>query len=222
MSRHPSGHENVALADWRAYPGVSPAPRRARAFTLVELLVVIAIIAILAAMLLPALGRAREQAQRSRCMSNLHQIGVGLTIYADSNDEWYPPANNWMAGAKPGILTAAVHPAPFAELELFRCPGNPTAAVPRPTDNALGESYPYLGLELRRYEDILAVFSATPPPRLSLRSEPDAMVLSDDSSNHASGSLRTGGNLLSVGGHVAWINLGRFPYDPATLALFNQ
>ena len=60
---------------------------RQGAFTLIELLVVIAIIAILAAILFPVFGRARENARRSSCQSNLKQIGLGITQYAQDYDE---------------------------------------------------------------------------------------------------------------------------------------
>ena len=71
---------------------LSPPQRKtiSQGFTLIELLVVIAIIAILAAILFPVFGRARENARRSSCMSNLKQLGLGMIQYTQDFDEKYP------------------------------------------------------------------------------------------------------------------------------------
>lgn len=75
--------------------------QRKQHFTLIELLVVIAIIAILAAMLLPALQSARERGRGANCTSNLKQLGTSITQYVDCSDNWLPwPFNKPNAGYK--------------------------------------------------------------------------------------------------------------------------
>lgn len=84
--------------------------QRKRAFTLIELLVVVAIIALLIAILLPSLSRAREMARRAVCASNLNQIGKAMLIYAQDSDGVFPrlvaPANNITATDENGAPSA--------------------------------------------------------------------------------------------------------------------
>jgi prepilin-type N-terminal cleavage/methylation domain-containing protein/prepilin-type processing-associated H-X9-DG protein len=100
-----------------------PASRHA-AFTLIELLVVIAIIAILAAMLLPALSRARQRAFTIKCLSNEKQLLLGMQLYVDENQGTLPTASNtnmWDDAIKPYLhdKTTGVG---NAKMPVFMCP----------------------------------------------------------------------------------------------------
>src|SRR5881296_480215 len=118
-----------------------PTPGLRLAFTLIELLVVIAIIAILASLLLPALGRAKEQARLTRCRSNLHQIGIAFEMYRNENRDRFPPQGqsshwksfqygggdpNWKFADNLGTLAATNRPlwTYIKAAETFHCPAD--------------------------------------------------------------------------------------------------
>lgn len=138
----------------RACPSVASG-RRAAAFTLVELLVVMAIIAVLIGLLLPALPRVYDAAQRTRCAANLRGIGQAFQLYTDDHREVYPVARYmpepwlWPPGNTDPPLNVPL--APYFELETpaYTCPGDRIVSPTEYTDDAdatrtTGMSYTYI------------------------------------------------------------------------------
>ncbi len=97
-------------------------------FTLIELLVVIAIIAILAAILFPVFGRAREKARAASCMSNMKQLGLATMQYVQDYDENYPISIYLGFQPTPCVMTFYHILTPYIKnKQIFICPSNPTA-----------------------------------------------------------------------------------------------
>ncbi len=154
-----------------AAPARSPAAgllasSRRRAFSLVELLVVIGIIALLLALLLPAINKARRQAQTVQCLTNLRSLGQALVMYENNNRGWVYPVRN-QESAPGGVIGFGTNVAPHERwpMKVFKVAGAPTDPLPY-DENAYDEG----NTDARR------LFDAGPftPPLLKCPSDPDA------------------------------------------------
>jgi prepilin-type N-terminal cleavage/methylation domain-containing protein len=208
-----------------------------KGFTLIELLVVIAIIAILAAMLLPALARAREQARRGVCISNLKQIGLGIHMYAQDYDENFP-AYDYNGGfalidCGAGQSLSLLIPKYVKDPGIFVCPSS--ADTKSPTYIDIEKGLDNLGNTRTAAEAELCVgtLSYAYAPGLHEQSKDESVVCADrltrftyneawsttpfvqTADNHGTDGI----NILYVSGNVAWLpsykrgNSFWLPYD---------
>jgi len=131
------------------------------AFTLVEMLVTIAIIGILAAMILPALGRAKEGGRSTFCQGNLHQIGVALQMYVGENRNRLPTMYDQSAGTNFQTNLATINSVlsnQLGSLQVLCCPSD-TAGIFQQT----GSSYSWNNLLNGQDADHLQVFGTAYP-----------------------------------------------------------
>jgi prepilin-type N-terminal cleavage/methylation domain-containing protein/prepilin-type processing-associated H-X9-DG protein len=202
-----------------------------RAFTLIELLVVIAIIGILAAMLLPALNKAREKGNAASCLSNMHQWALALNMYNDDWNDYYPydgipstPCDSGNSNAWFNVLPAYVSQRPLCSLyssgnipslhghSLFVCP----SAVNKTAVGTVAQPIFYYAISDCIHEELLTKIGfrrdrmTAPSATIVFCEAPEDIFPETDGMHEAVNRHSGGANFVLGDGHSEWIPFNLF------------
>ena len=209
--------------------------KKVRAFTLIELLVVIAIIAILAAILFPVFARARENARRASCQSNLKQIGIGLMQYTQDFDERLPYVECFGTGTSTSFVSNTllwpdvVQPY-IKSVQVFVCPSAKNYGAPKSPQNTDANAALVYGAASREgtndyaftirfnnpaggssslasFSDVATTVMVAERVDVTAANEYSYFVdpASGVTSRHPGSTHFEGGNVLWADGHVKWL-----------------
>ena len=174
----------------------SPETKRATAFTLVELLVVIAMIGVLAGLMLPTLGKAKESGRGTVCLSNLRQIGIALQLYVQDNNNRMPEMRDVLVGTNdlpsaiplPGMhIVLSNH---LGSVQVLRCPSDTKRLFEQ-----TGSSYAWNSLLNGQDAEHLRVFTIDFNPH-------QIPVVYDKQAFHSARGPGKGVNFLYADGHI--------------------